>query len=123
MSTGKRYDNEPKLKYKKVFGVFIAFVVLILMIILIINIVTTSKDKVEIKKYFYFVSFNNGKFGVINNYGESVITPQYEELIAIPNNEKPIFVCTYDVNDIDGTYKTKVLNEKNEEIFLGFDKV
>lgn len=123
MSTGKRYDKEQKLNYKKVFGVIIAFAVIIMMIVLIVNIVKTSGNKVEVKKYSYYVSYENGKFGVINNDGQSVISPQYDEIIAIPNYEKPIFVCTYDVNDEDGTYKTKVVNEKNEEILPGYEKI
>lgn len=44
-------------------------------------------------------------------------------MIAIPDKEKPVFVCIYDVNDEEGTYKTRVLNEKNEEIFTNYDKV
>lgn len=123
MSTGRRYDSEPKLNLKKVFGVIIAFAVLIMMIILIVNIVKTSKEKVEIKKQTYYVSYQNGKFGVIDNNGENVINPEYDEIIAIPDKEKPIFVCTYDVNDEEGTYKTKVVNEKNEEILSGYDKI
>ena len=123
MSTGRRYDGEPKLNYKKVFGVFVAFAVLVMMIILIINVVKTSNNKVEIKKVSYYVSYENGKFGIINNDGQNVISPQYDEIIAIPNNSKPIFVCTYDVNDEEGTYKTKVVNEKNEEILSGYEKV
>lgn len=43
-------------------------------------------------------------------------------MIIIPNKEKPIFICTYDVNDQAGTYKTKVINEKNEEILREYDR-
>lgn len=123
MSTGKRYDSKPKLNYKKVFGVFIAIAVLVMMIILIVNVVKTSNNKVEVKKVSYYVSYENGKFGIINNEGENVINPEYDELIAIPNNSKSIFVCTYDVNDEEGTYKTKVINDKNEEILSGYEKI
>ena len=120
---GRRYDNEPKLNLKKVAGVIVAFAVIIMIIISIINIVKTGKNKIEVKKYTYYTAYENGKFGVINNEGTIVIEPMYDELISIPNNEKDIFVCVYDVNDIDGTYKTKVINEKNEEILEGYDKI
>ena len=30
---------------------------------------------------------------------------------------------TYDVNESTGTYKTKVLNNKNEEILTGYDQI
>ena len=110
---GRRYDSEPKLNYKKVIGVIVAIAVIIMIIISIVNIVKTGKKKIEVKKISYYVSYENGKFGVINSDGEIVINPEYSEIIAIPNKDVPIFVCTYDVNDQDGTYKTKVINQKN----------
>lgn len=123
MNTGKRYNSKQKLNYKKVFGTVIAFAVIIMVIVSIIKIVKTSNKKVEIKKVSYYVSYENGKFGVINNSGETVINPEYDEIISIPNNSKPIFVCTYDLNDEEGTYKTKVLNSENKEILTGYEKV
>ena len=36
MAKGKRYDNEPKLNMKKVFGVIIALIVLIMIITFIL---------------------------------------------------------------------------------------
>ena len=44
-------------------------------------------------------------------------------MIAIPNSQKAIFVCVYDVNEQTGEYKTKVINEKEEELFKNYDKV
>lgn len=120
---GKRYDNEPKLNMKKVVGVMVAFAVIIMIIISIVNIVKTSNKKIEVKKYSYYTAYENGKFGVINNEGQIVIEPTYNEYIAIPNNDKAVFVCTYDINDSDSTYKTKVINEKNEEILPGYDNI
>lgn len=120
---GKRYDSEPKLNYKKVIGVIVAIAVIVMIIISIINIVKTGKKKIEIKKYSYYVSYENGKFGVIDNEGNNIIEPTYEEMISIPNNSKPIFICVYDINESDGTYKTKAINDKNEEILTGYDKI
>lgn len=120
---GRRYDNEPKLNLKKVAGVIVAIAVIIMIIISLVNIVKKSDQTVEVKVYSYYTSYENGKFGVINNYGETVIEPTYEEMILIPNSSKPIFICVYDVNDVDGTYKTKAINEKNEEILIGYDKI
>ena len=120
---GRRYDrNEPKLNFKKVIGVILAIAVLIMIIVSIVNIVKDSEDKVEVKSYTYYTAYENGKFGVINDNGEIVINNEYDEIISIPNNSKPIFICIYDVNDKEGTYKTKVINEKNEEILKGYDK-
>ena len=123
MGRGRRYDNEPKLNLKKVAGVIIAFAVIIMIIISIVKVIKTSNTEIEIKKYSYHTAYDNGKFGVINSDGETVIKPTYNEIIAIPNKEKAVFVCVYDVNDIDGTYKTKVINEKNEEILKGYEKI
>ncbi len=122
-SRGRRYDNEPKLNLKKVAGVIVALAVIIMIIISIVNIVKNGNKKIEVKIYSYYTAYENGKFGVINNDGETVIEPSYDEMIAIPNNSRPIFICTYDVDDDAGTYKTKAINEKNEEILVGYDKI
>lgn len=120
-SKGKRYDNEPKLNVKKVVGTIVAIAVIIMIIISIINIVKDSNKTVEVKNYTYYTAYENGKFGVINNEGEIVINPEYDEMISIPNNSKPVFICTYDIDDVLGTFKTKAINEKNEEILTGYD--
>lgn len=44
-------------------------------------------------------------------------------MIIIPNSKTDVFLCTYDVNYDDGTYKTKAINSKGEEIFTNYDKV
>lgn len=120
---GKRYDNEAKLNYKKVIGVIVAIAVIVMIIISIIDIIKTGNKKIEVKQYSYYVSYENGKFGVIDNEGNKIIEPNYSEFIAIPNNSKPIFICTYDINDTEGTYKTKAINDKNEEVLTGYDKI
>ena len=120
---GRRYESEPKLNLKKVIGVIVALVVLVMVISSIINIVKKSGQTIETKIYSYYTVYENGAFGVINNEGEIVIEPTYYEIISIPNNSKPIFICTYDVDDVNGTYRTKAINEKNEEILTGYDKI
>lgn len=120
---GRRYDNEPKLNLKKVAGVIVALAVIIMIIVSIVNIVKDSGKKVESKIYTYYTAYENGKFGVINNEGEKVIEPTYDDIIAIPNSSKPIFICTYDIDDATGTYKTKAVNEKNEEILSGYERI
>lgn len=121
---GRRYDrNEPKLNFKKVIGVLVAIAVLIMIVVSIVNILKDSGKKVEVKNYTYYTAYENGKFGVINNEGTIVINPEYDEIVSIPNSSKPIFICIYDINDEIGTYKTKALNEKNEEILQGYEKI
>ena len=123
MPKGKRYDSEPKLNVKKVIGVIIAFVVLVMIITSIVKILKNNPEEELISTISYYPVYINGKWGVIDNNGNNVIIASYDEMIVIPNNKKAIFVCTYDVQDSTGEYKTKVVNEKNEEILTGYDKI
>lgn len=122
MSKGKRYD-EPKLNLKKVFGVIIGFAVMIMVIVSIVKLIKNNKTNVQLIATTYFTVLENDKWGVIDNKGNSVISPQYDEMITIPNNQKALFICTYDVNEVDGTYKTKLINEKNEQLFSEYEAI
>ena len=44
-------------------------------------------------------------------------------MIVIPNEMQDIFICTYDVNYDNNSYKTKVLNAKGKEIIKDYDKI
>ena len=124
MGRGRRYEGEPKLNLKKVFAVAIAIAVIIMFIIGIKKLMTPG-NKVDEKQVAlkYLPVYTNGKWGVINSSGDIIIEPTYDETIVIPDNTKAVFICTYDVNYTDGTYKTKVINEKNEEIITGYETV
>lgn len=121
MSRGKRYETEGKLNYQKVFAVIIAIVVII-MFVLIIKDVLAQRSKLN-KEYDYFTVYSADKWGVINQDGEYVINPSYQEMIVIPDKTKDVFICTYDVDDTTGTYKTKALNKNNEEIFTQYEQI
>lgn len=121
MSRGKRYDADAKLNYQKVFAVIIAIAVVIMFIFIIKNVLK-EREKVT-KDYEYFALYANNKWGVINQDGEEIIRPSYQEMIVIPNKEKDVFLCTYDINEQTGTYKTKALNSKNEEILTEYDQI
>ena len=123
MSRGRRYDDEPKLNMKKVFAVAIAIVVIIMFIFMIKGLFTKSSTTGKIVSKSYFVAYKDNKWGVIDETGNSVIEPSYGEMIVVPNNKAGVFICTYDINYDTGEYKTKVLNEKNQEIFTEYDKV
>lgn len=120
---GKRYDNEPHLNKKKVFGVIITIAVIIMMIISMKRILTQTVAPVADNKYTYYTIYSDGKWGVMNNKGEEVIPVANTEMIAIPDKEKPVFVCLYDVNEETGSYKTRILNDKQEELFTNYDRV
>lgn len=123
MRRGRRYNNEPKLNMKKVFAVIIAIIVLIMFILIIKGILTNGEDKGKISSQTYFSVYKDGKYGVIDANGNIIIDPSYKELIVIPNNKNDVFLCTYDVDYANGTYKTKALNNKNEEIFKEYENI
>lgn len=123
MSRGRRYDTEPKLNLKKVFAVIVAVVVIIMFIFIIKGLLSKDGETGKVTSKSYFASYKDNKWGVIDDSGNNVIDPSYEEMIVIPNNKVGVFICTYDINYETGEYKTKVLNEKNEEVFRDYDKV
>ena len=63
MSKGRRYDNEPKLNYKKVFGVILALVVLIMMIATIVNLIRGEQDSDRGRDISFYSSYYSRKMG------------------------------------------------------------
>ena len=121
MGRGKRYETEPKLNYQKVIAVIIAIAVVAMFIVILLNILKEREN--NNKDYEYFALYSANKWGVINQEGETVIAPSYQEMIVIPDKTKDIFICTYNINEETGDYETKVLNSKNEEILTKYDQV
>lgn len=122
MRRGRRYE-EPKLNMKKVFAVILAIVVLIMFVFVIKGILSKDSDKGKIASKDYFTVFKDNKWGVIDELGNIVIDPSYAEMIIIPDSKKDVFLCTYDINYDNNTYKTKALNSKNEEILTDYEQV
>ena len=122
---GKRYDNEPKLNIKKVIGAIIGIAVIIMFIITLSKLlkegekIPTTTDSIS----SYFSVYTNNKWGVIDNNGKIVISPSYDEMILVPNSKTPIFLCTYDVDYENNTYKTKAIDENGKEILTGYDSI
>ena len=54
MARGRRYDKEPKLNIKKVFGVAIAFIVFIMIIISLLQIVQTHPEEAYLSTDKYY---------------------------------------------------------------------
>lgn len=123
MSRGRRYDNKPKLNMKKVVAVIVAIILIIMFVIAIKSLLSSDSSASKLVSTTYFVINKDNKWGVIDNNAKIIIYPTYDDAIIIPNNKQPIFICTYDVNYEDGTYQTKVLNEKGKEVFKEYDKV
>ncbi len=122
---GKRYEVGPKLNMKKVFAVALIFVLIIGLIIGIKKLLDKDSKSIagKIENIYYYTIYDNGKWGVINSYGEIVIKATYDEMIVIPDESQDTFICTYDVDYSNGNYKTKVINSKGKEIIKDYDKV
>ena len=120
----RRYNGEKKLNIKKVIAVIIAILV-VAMFVIGIKELLKERPKTNEKSFSlaYYTIYENEKWGVIDTKGNVIIQPSYEEMIVIPDNTKSVFICVENVNYENGTYETKVINEKNQEIFTTYDKV
>ena len=123
MSKGKRFEEEPQLNMKKVFAVIIAIVVIIMFVLIIKGLFTKETSTGKISSESYYTIYKDNKYGVLSSTGKTIIEPSYAEMIQIPNNKNAVFICTYDINYQTGEYKTKVLNQKNQEIYTQYNKV
>ena len=120
---GRRYDEEPHLNYKKVIAVFLVLVVIVMIIFMIKSILAKGKETGKITSMSYYALYTDNKWGIIDSSGKEVISPSYQEMIKVPNNKKDVFLCTYDIDNATGEYKTKALNSKNEEIFTEYNQI
>ena len=123
MSKGRRYSEDQHLNYTKVFAVIIAIAVIVMCIVIIKNLLSKQRETIEEKSKDYYALYTDEKWGIIDSTGNTVIEPMYQEMIIVLNNRKDVFLCTYDVNEETGEYKTKAINRKNEEIYTNYDKI
>jgi len=124
MNKGRRYDAGRELNIKKVIAVIIAFAVIIMFIVGLIKILNTNpKDDEKVISIDFYSVYTNGKWGVINSKGETIIEPTYDEMIQIPDKTKKIFICTENVNYNTNKYESKAVDEKNQKIFSQYENV
>lgn len=86
----RRYDDYSKLNVKKVIAV-IVFVLVIVMFFIGIKFLLNNNSRStsgRVETLGYYTAYDNGKWGVINSYGEMILEPQYDEMIIIPDNNK-----------------------------------
>ena len=122
--SGRRFNPEPRLNLKKVFATIMAFIVIIMIIISLKKLLTgTNNTKETSSLVTYFAFFEDNKWGVIDNKGNRIINNIYNEMIIVPDKNKGVFICNYDVDYNNETYKTKVLNENENEIFKEYEYV
>lgn len=121
---GKRYDDTPRLNKKKVFATIIAIVVLIMVIISLKSLLTPNNKNKDVSSLTtYFSVFDNNKWGIIDNKGTKIINTTYDEMIIVPDKNKDIFICSYDIDYNSENYKTKVLNKDGNEILTEYNLV
>lgn len=125
MSRGKRYNNdERKLNMKKVFAVIIAIIVIAMFFIGMKELLKGSpKTNEKTFALAYYTLYENEKWGVIDTRENIVIKPEYEEMIVIPDNTKPVFICMENVDYTNDTFKTKAIDEKGKQLFTNYEKV
>lgn len=123
-SRGRRYDGEPKLNVKKVLAVLIILAVIVMCIVLIVKFATDdSSTEIKTVANSYITVFSENKWGVINSKGETIIQPTYDDMIIIPDPTKAVFIVQSDVNLEAGTYNSRAINDKGEEIFTSYQRV
>lgn len=125
MSRGRRYNNdERKINKKKVFAVIIAVIVIAMFIIGMKELLKgSSKTNEKTFALAYYTLYENEKWGVIDTRGNIVIKPEYEEMIVIPDNTKPVFICMENVDYTNDTFKTKAIDEKGKQLFTNYEQV
>lgn len=103
-------------------NIIILVIILIAIIVISVSFITRKIQKENrryetetITEYKYFVVKEENKYGVIDVQGNKIIETQYEN-VKIPNPEKAVFIC-YEENN------TKILNDKNEEIFTQYENI
>ena len=127
MGRGKRYSDE-HLNIKKVIAVTLIFALIIAGIVVLVNYddikgsKKTSKSSISISNS-YITIYSNDKWGVINSKGDTIIEPIYDEMVVIPNSSRGIFIVQENVNLDDGTYTSKAIDEKQNNLFTSYDTV
>lgn len=124
MGKGKRYDGEVKLNKKKVIATIIAIIVIIMVIISLKNLFSGNKTVTEMTvPTSYFTVYDNGKYGVIDNKGNTIIDLNYDEMIIIPDKSKDLFICYENIDYQNETYSTKVVNANGEEVLTNYSNI
>lgn len=121
----KKEEKIQKSNVKKFLLIF--FIILFLAIVLVTSTIIIKEkmykyDLEEVTEFSYFTLYQNQKYGVIDKQGNIIVEAKYDR-VAIPNPSKPVFICYYDYDEQKETYKTKVYNDRKEEIFSQYEQV
>lgn len=103
------------MKKRYVIMIIAVLILVAIAAVVVYNIVVENGKNYEIEEvsqYNFFLLKQNDLYGVIDKKGNTIITPEYDE-IKIPNPEKGVFICYQ--GDM-----TKILNERKEEILTQY---
>lgn len=122
--SGRRYDDTPKLNKKKVLATILTIIVIIMIGISLKNLIVGENKTKDVSTLLTYIPvYSDEMWGVIDNKGNDIIKPAFEEMIIVPDENKDLFICIYDVDYNNETYKTKVLNSKAEKILTDYEMV
>ena len=123
--TVKQDKIKIQIRKKKIIKTVGILAVLILLALLITFIVLSRKIKVkdeDVLNYNYFLTEEEGRYGVIDKKGNIVIKPEYD-YIQIPDPERSVFICLFNYDENSNDYSSKVINENGEEILTNYENV
>jgi len=114
-----------KVGNKKLNKLYIIIAIIVLIAIIIGFFIYKNQTNIdyeleEVGDYQYLKLYKNGKYGVIDRSGNILIDAEYTQ-VNIPNPTKPLFIC-YEQTEQENN-KTKVLNEKREQLFTKYEEV
>ena len=117
-SRGRRFDENPKLNVKKVIATIVALIVVVMVVISIKNLLTSAPKTQDVSTVkTYFSTYSDSRWGVIDNSGNTIIANTYDEMVVVPDENKDLFICTYNTNYENETFNTKVLNSQRTRNF------
>ena len=112
-------------KKKIIISIFVILLIIAIVTALILFFRKRAKYVYEIEEvsHIEYQLLNvDDRYGVINGKGEVIIEPNYD-IIQIPNPSVPLFICMSNYNTETKEYDTKVLNDRKEQILLGYTNV
>ena len=122
--SGRRYDDTPKLNKKKVLATILTIIVIMMIGISLKNIILSENKTKDVSTLLTYIPvYSDEMWGVIDNKGNNIIKPSYEEMIIIPDENEGLFICIYDVDYNNETYKTKVINSEGNRILTDYEMV
>lgn len=122
MEKSQEQTKNMKMIITIVLSVLCILTITIIGIYLFIKNTDTNYEIEEITTFSYFKLYENEKYGVIDNKGNILIEPKYDN-IEIPNPSKPVFIVYFNYNLENGKYETQVINDKNEKILTNYSEV